>query len=280
MFIVPHAIAHKSRHSNKLATGAQTWLTHYLGRHVLKGSESPVTSGIAPPPEVEQQSGSLYPMAHLVEQEPKSEIPPHYHRPAQFQVFVAGDGNMGRHVLEPVAVHFAAPFSPYGPIRAGQCGLQYFTLRNGWDPGARWMPGARAELEAQRTRVGHALFAESLRPATPTKLRDLIQPTGQILVEAPHGLLVSVHRVPPRASWNSPDPALGAGQFQLVIGGSGMARDHAGASLEIGSLSCIFISPADGCNSIQANESGMEVVVMQFPQEAYLASKGSGRASS
>ncbi len=43
-----------------------------------------------------------------------------------------------------------ARFRAYGPIRAGADGLHYFTLRNGWDPGARYMPEARTELPRPR----------------------------------------------------------------------------------------------------------------------------------
>ena len=47
-------------------------------------------------------------------------------------------------------MHFAGAWSPYGPLAAGGDGLQYFTLRNGWDPGARYMefPDNRAALRA------------------------------------------------------------------------------------------------------------------------------------
>src|SRR3546814_2583395 len=57
-----------------------------------------------------------------------------------------------------VSVHYANAHTPYGPIRAEAEGLHYFTLRDDFDPGARFMPGARPELKPVRRR--HALRSE------------------------------------------------------------------------------------------------------------------------
>src|SRR5436305_9795087 len=87
---------------------------------------------------------ALLPVAHLVEQQPNTVIPAHYHEADEFQVFVAGEGRLGRKSLDAITVHFAGRFTPYGPIHAGPSGVSYFTLRNAWDPGPRWMPQSAA----------------------------------------------------------------------------------------------------------------------------------------
>ena len=85
--------------------------------------------------------GAGEPQAFLVEMpEPGSVIPPHFHREDEFQVVVAGNGSLGKHALEGVAVHFADAYTPYGPIRVGPAGLTFFTLRARADPGAEYMP--------------------------------------------------------------------------------------------------------------------------------------------
>ena len=96
------------------------------------------------------EPGQLFPMAFLVEQDPGSTASAHYHQADQFQLVVAGPGTMGTHEAAPVTVHFAAPTPPMvrsGPARRG---VSYFTLRNGFDPGARFMtmPENRAALRA------------------------------------------------------------------------------------------------------------------------------------
>src|SRR5712664_2592678 len=90
----------------------------------------------APDPEM----GTLFPMAFLVEQDPGTTATAHYHQANQFQLIVAGQATMGTHEVNPPTVHFAAAHTAYGPIRASNdVGVSYFTLRNGFDPGARFM---------------------------------------------------------------------------------------------------------------------------------------------
>jgi len=41
----------------------------------------------------------------------------------------------------------------YGPIRAGDGGIEYLTLRRAWDPGAKYMPAMRDRLVRGRQRL-------------------------------------------------------------------------------------------------------------------------------
>src|SRR6185312_14677010 len=59
------------------------------------------------------------------------------------------DAMLGLHEVRPVTVHFTGAHTAYGPIKASNDqGVWYFTLRNGFDPGARFMtmPENRAAL--------------------------------------------------------------------------------------------------------------------------------------
>jgi hypothetical protein len=92
------------------------------------------------------------PQAHLAIQGAATDpLPPHFHGVDQFQVFVAGSGTVGGHTVGPGVVHYADRNSVYGPLRPGPEGMAYATLRAEHDPGASFMPGARAEL-AERLR--------------------------------------------------------------------------------------------------------------------------------
>ena len=268
MLLIPYRVARQSRHLNVLANGSRTWLTHFVGRHVLAGRESPVAGSMDEPADV-QSAGVVYPMAHLVEQEAHTEVPPHYHRPAQFQVFVAGRGRIGQHDIVPITVHFAAPFSPYGPIRAEAEGVHYFTLRNGWDPGAQWMPQSRSDLLAARPRVGHAITATRVEPMRSDELRRLRQSTTEVVLNAQGGLDVSIHRIPPHRSWHGPRTESGTGQFRIVTGGAASAVDATGGVCDLEPLSCMFVAPTDDVSPLTASDSGLEVLVLQFPGEAY-----------
>src|SRR5581483_10677182 len=126
------------------SNGATFWLTTFLGENRFTAAP-----GAAMP-----DADAIYPMAFLVEQDPDAVVQSHFHQSDQFQVIVGGSATLGVHAVRPLSVHFAGACSPYGPIRATAAGLDYFTLRNGWDPGARYMPGARDSLRALR-RAAH-----------------------------------------------------------------------------------------------------------------------------
>ena len=94
----------------------------------------------------------LYPMAFLVEKDPHAVTKPHFHEADQYQVVVQGGGRLGTHDVGTVAVHYTDAWSAYGPIVAADEGISWFTLRNTWDSGARYMPAAREQLRAARVR--------------------------------------------------------------------------------------------------------------------------------
>ena len=63
---------------------------------------------------------------------------------------VQGGGRLGTHDVGTVAVHYTDAWSAYGPIVAADDGISWFTLRNAWDSGARYMPAARDQLRVAR----------------------------------------------------------------------------------------------------------------------------------
>lgn len=213
------------------SNGTSFWLTSYMGANRYTQS-----AGEPPGP------GAIYPMAFLVEQDGDEAVGAHYHQADQFQVMIAGSGRLGSHDVAPVAVHFAGAYSPYGPLRAGAGGLHYFTLRNGWDPGASYMefPDNRAGLRA-----------------VPRRHREAVGETG---APAPDGFCARRHRIAPGASETGPDPATGAGQFWLVLSGSLTLR---GAALPPNS--CVFVYPDEAPLIATAGADGLEVLAMQFP---------------
>jgi len=127
-------------HATQRRKSGNGWHTTFIGEN--RRTRDPG----APEPD----DATLYPMAFLVEKDPGAVVHPHFHRADQYQVVVAGGGRLGRHALAGVEVHYTDAYSAYGPIVAGEDGIAWFTLRNAWDPGARYMRDARAELRAAR----------------------------------------------------------------------------------------------------------------------------------
>jgi hypothetical protein len=246
------------RHSSSNGTGF--WHTTFIGTNwVVRGGAcgDAEAGGDLPDPK------ALYPMAFLVEQDPDSETGAHFHTADQFQVVVGGSGRLGSHPLASVAVHYTNAYSPYGPIRAGSEGLHYFTLRNGWDPGARYMAQARAELRAVKRQHREAIAdPEPSLPAAALAVSSAVSCAPVLAAEA-DGLGAWRYRVPPGETIQGPDPRTGGGQFWVVLTG---ALGHGGAALP--PLSCLFVSPDEAPFTAIGGTEGLEVLALQFPTRA------------
>ena len=235
--------ARENRRRGSAADGVTFWHTLYIG--TSRYNMAPGT----PDPEI----GTLFPMAFLVEQDPGSTATAHYHQADQFQLIVGGRATMGTHEVHPVTVHFAAKHTAYGPIRAdNDTGVHYFTLRNSFDPGARFMMmdenrAALREVRARRHRESVA--------------GPLTHETGAIIGPEPDGMGAWRYHAAAGERLIGPDPAWGHGQYWIVVDGS-MTRD----GQDIGVLSCIFVYPDDPPFNAYAGPDGADVIAMQFPR--------------
>jgi hypothetical protein len=210
----------------------------------------------------EPEGAATYPMAFLVEQHAHAITPPHFHRADQFQVFVGGSGEFGGQAVKPVTLHFAGAYSPYGPIVAGPGGIDYFTLRNGWDAGPQWMPEKRSELKASGRKY-RGIVAASWTQASKAELASSTYVTSTALIEPePDGCAAWAFRLPPDATFTGPDPAAGGGQYWLAFNGSCVAD---GARMT--RLSCLFLSPDESPLGLKTGSEGVEVIAMQYPRD-------------
>jgi hypothetical protein len=206
---------------------------------------------------------ALHPVAFLVERGPGGVTHPHFHQADQYQVVVSGYGKLGPHETGSVAVHYTDAYSAYGPIVAAGDGIAWFTLRNRWDPGAKYMADldSRAELRASRGRHTHwETTTEPVPPLAAAELKATAAIAREQVLEGEHGLTTWRYRVPPGASLTGPDPAGGGGQFWLVLGGT-LAAAGSGF-LEVDST--IFVAPDDGPLAASAGPDGAEALCLQF----------------
>ncbi len=247
----------QARQSQRRKTG-NGWHTTFIG-------ENRMTRDAGAP---EPDDAALYPMAFLVEKEPGAVVRPHFHRADQYQVVVSGGGRLGVHALDGVAVHYTDAYSAYGPIVAAEDGVAWFTLRNAWDPGARYMTELRAELRAARARDLHHREAVTgaLHPMSDAALAALADATCEpILGPNPDGLATWHCKLPPSAALHGPDPAGGGGQFWVVLAGS----LSTGGSAPLPPHSCAFVAPGDAAVAVQAGAGGAEALCLQFPRRAW-----------
>ena len=238
--------ARSNRRRGSAPDGVTFWHTLYLG--TTRYNMAPGT----PDPDAD----ALFPMAFLVEQDPGSTAQSHYHQQDQFQLVVGGYGTLGLHEIRPVTVHFTGAHTAYGPIKASPDeGVWYFTLRNGFDPGARFMtmPENRVAL---RTVAGRRH-----REAVAGPLEQPTAPTEPLLGPEPDGMAAWRYSMPAGTPITGPVPTDGRGQYWVVTKGSLMQDGE-----ELPKLSCVFVFPDDPQFHAVAGSDGVEVIGMQFPR--------------
>lgn len=211
------------------------------------------------------------PQCFRVEQPPGSVVEPHFHIADEFQLIALGGGRLGRHGLRPLAVHFSAAFTPYGPIVAdANDGVVYFTLRPRRDPGALFLPADKDKLQPAPKRFfmaepdAGAPGAEALAAWPAPQLAAFYGPMQDGAAAWRATLGAGQRLTPPRP--------VGDGYCIVVVGGSWRegARD-------LPLWSCAFASQDDPAPELVAGDGGLDAVILQFPERQ--STLGSGAAS-
>jgi hypothetical protein len=197
------------------------------------------------------------PQSFLVEQDADSVILPHFHLQNEFQVVVQGGGSIGRHPVAPLAVHYAAAHTGYGPITAGPEGLWYFTLRPRMDYGAKFLPEARSEMQKLPKR--HLLGGPVPVSTECTQRKEAL--CEEVFAPQEDGIGGWVLRIPPHASMTAPALARGIGRFYVIAAG----RARVGGD-SLGRWTTVFVTPDEEPVEVCAEAAGAEVLVLQFPQ--------------
>ena len=250
MLLVTSAIEAMRNQRQVHVNGKEYMLSEFVGAMPLRGHYQ----------EGNEVNDNGLPQGFLVTQPPGSVTPAHFHEPNQFQVFVAGCGRLGAKPATPLAVQYANSHTPYGPIVAGAEGLSYFTLRQRWDPGAKYVPAALEKLRkgGQRTRMASGL---AMGPEDERKARTCTK-TETIFEAEADGLAAYLMRAGAEQRVRGlPDAREGGGQYLLVAGGSAV---HDGN--ELPRWSTIFLSREEPPPSITTGATGLDLLVLQFPQ--------------
>lgn len=248
LFATPTSEAEKSRRQVHV-NGHDYVLQEYVGAMPLRGR---YVDG-------NEENDNGLPQGFLVYQPPGSVTPPHFHETNQFQVFVDGSGSMGKHAASPLTVQYANGHTPYGPIAAGENGVRYFTLRQRWDPGAKYMPQSRDRLAKgnQRTRIQAeiAVGSDAERAARgAVEERNIFPPEED-------GLRADIYYFGPGDRIEMPAPTASGGQYLIVTAGS---LQHAGESFDL--WSTIFVTSDETGFNATAGEDGLDLLLLQFPR--------------
>lgn len=248
MLIATSTAEAKQRQRQVHVNGHDYTLSEYVGAAPLRGVYV----------EGNEVNDNGMPQGFLVEQPPGSVTLPHFHETNQFQVFVDGIGSMGKHAARPLTVQYANGHTPYGPIKATETGVTYFTLRQRWDPGAKYMPGSREKLVKgnQRTRIkgNIPLTSDSERAAMPAPVAETI------FEREADGMAAWIYRFGPEASTSIPDAAGTGGQYLVVAAGE---LQHAGKTYD--KWSTLFVTADEPAPTLTASSAGLDLLVLQFP---------------
>ena len=208
------------------------------------------------------EDSELSPTVFLVEQPPHSTLEPHFHRQNQFQLFVGGHGKIGAHALQSVTIHYAGAYTGYGPLVAGEAGIQYFTIRPVCESGM--IPVSTGRDQMIRGPKRHAT-AGPLVLASPEELGALASPDVRWEIPmAEDGLGAAVVRMPPGSvlADMAAQPAAD-GTFVVVLSGS-VRHGQTG----LGRWESLFFSSDEAVPELVAGENGAEMVFLYTPAKA------------
>jgi hypothetical protein len=224
-------------------------LREYVGNMPLRGRYV----------EGNEKNDNGMPQGFLVYQPPGSVTPPHFHETNQFQVFVDGTGRMGKHAAAPLTVQYANGHTPYGPIVAGEEGVRYFTLRQQWDPGAKYMPQSRGKLQKgnQRSRIkaNIPVYDDAARAGRQTVRVE------RIFEGEPDGLSAAIYYLGEDDSLTLPNPSATGGQYLVVASG---VMVHDGKSFD--RWSTIYVTTDEEAFEVQAGTEGLDLLLLEFPR--------------
>ena len=218
------------------------------------------------------------PNVFMIESSENRILETHFHDVDQFQIVVGGGGSLGRHKLAPYSVHFARAFTPYGPLVSGAGGgVSYVTLRARECPtgGAQRLPEHRAKLDAMPGRQPWQVTGVP-RFSSPGEQGVNMQPIPGLKDD--QGLAGYALSMKPGAKTLAPDPAVGDGQYVVVLEGGLL---HEGR--EKRDITVVFVPPGDKAFEIIAGAEGLEALILNFPKPAGSnnspdASSGNARA--
>lgn len=217
------------------------------------------------------QDPMLSPTMFLVEQPPNTVLDTHYHGENQFQLFVKGGGSLGRDAIGPVTVHYAGAFTGYGPLKSGEDGIFYFTIRSVFETGR--MIGAAQMVRGPKrhfaTKPLPPMQADELKSLTATESIDLIE-------MQPDGIAARALRIPAGAATPGLDPATGGGQFYIVVGGEMLHGDQ-----KLGRWESVFYSSDEATPELRAGPDGLEVICLQLApkEQVYIDAKEKAAAA-
>jgi hypothetical protein len=213
--------------------------------------------------------GRAEPQAYRVDTPPgQPPLRTHFHTVDQFQYVGWGAGRIGAHPVAAGCVHYADRFTPYGPLRAGEGGYSYLTLRGTTDMGISYMPESRDELADALGRLDGR--DPKARRSLTLDLRS--EESGSVLgsrsggwtrlVDDADGLVVAAAECAAGREVQVPEVG-SAGAWLVVVDGAVAATPASGGGL-VGAGAVRWRGPGSS-PALVAGDGGARVALLAFP---------------
>lgn len=200
----------------------------------------------------------LSPQSYLIKQLPNITNPLHFHTQNQFQVFIEGSGHFGRHPVKPYVVHYAGAYTGYGPITAGERGIDYLTLRSSRDLGAQFLP---QQMQSLKRGPKHHYTSPSIEEDSQEDLDQLEQIDLQwIHQEVQSGLGVGVLKLPKHTTYQLTMPQNIAGIFVIVMQGCLIEGNQTLRKNEN-----VYMSRDIKSYNMQSDDQAAQILLLQMP---------------
>lgn len=207
------------------------------------------------------------PQALMVDMEPGEVVRPHFHGTAQFQLFPAGSGTIGRNnaPIQSLMVQFKDHHTAYGPITAGPNGLTFISLRvytGASAPVYLEDPNFRDKLRPSKRRNW---VSPRLELSTVSILRHRSQPQWEALwapATIDDEMCARLLRLGAGHTEAGPDPGRAAGYYVFVVNGSMAFQGQ-----DLGLWSMVVVEPGEAKFDITAGPKGLEALVLEFPRD-------------
>ena len=208
---------------------------------------------------------SSAPQALMTQMCANETILPHFHGNAQFQIFPAGAGIMGKTPVQPLMLQYKDHHTAYGPLVAGPHGLTFIALRNRTGDSAPVYlskPGYKEKLKPSKRR-------NWISAPMPLSTRPVLQHRQEVSWEPVYEpdkiadeMAAHLVRLGAGMAAEGPDPQRGGGYYVFVANGS---MELQGGTLPAWSM--VFVEPSEDAFEIRAGRNGLEALVMQFPMD-------------
>lgn len=196
---------------------------------------------------------SDHPLAFLVQGPPAYVIPPHFHEIDQYQIFVGGRATLGKHAVTAGSIHYADPYTPYGPITASEEGFAYLTLRPRSIIGYHEMPGGGPLLKPvnqARGRRGRMMVADvdlAIRPNSVERLFEEPDGVAAFRLSAGPGEILML-------------PVVGHGGAYFVV----LKGDISAEGRSYPPRSCIWLDGGEQAPTLAAGSKGAVLAFASF----------------